>query len=150
MITPAATGPVPVRILFVDDDADIGEFISAAAQRMGFPCVATRSATAFMAAFNTEATLVMVDLVMPGMDGVELLRWLGQQRCKAGILLMSGMDKRVLETAQMLATSLGLTVVGRLQKPFRLAQLEKIFADCATTLSSPTLPSRRKPPKTSV
>jgi EAL domain-containing protein (putative c-di-GMP-specific phosphodiesterase class I) len=61
---------------------------------------------------------------MPDMDGVQLLRWLGEHSCRAGILLMSGMDKRVLETAEALARALGLTVVGHLQKPFRLAQLE--------------------------
>src|SRR5271154_875685 len=92
-----------LRILLVDDDAGVGEFISAAAQSLNVPCTATASAAAFMAAFTPDATLVIVDLVMPDMDGVELLRWLQRQQCKAEILLMSGMDKRVLETAVRLA-----------------------------------------------
>jgi EAL domain-containing protein (putative c-di-GMP-specific phosphodiesterase class I)/CheY-like chemotaxis protein len=123
----------PVHILVIDDDADVGEFIFTVAQSMNFRCTATTSAVEFMAALHPEVTLVMVDLMMPEMDGVELLRWLGQQQCKAGILLMSGFDKRVLETAEVLAKSLGLAVVGRLQKPFRLTELEKMLASHATT-----------------
>jgi len=129
-----------MHILVIDDDADVGEFIFTAAQLMNFRCTATTNAVEFMAALNPEVTLVMVDLMMPDMDGVELLRWLGQQHCKAAILLMSGLDKRVLETAEVLAKSLGLAVVGRLQKPFRLTELEKMLASHATTRAASLTP----------
>ncbi|MES2237595.1 MAG: EAL domain-containing response regulator [Pseudomonadota bacterium] len=132
----------PVHILVIDDDADVGEFIFTVAQSMNFRCTATTNAVEFMAALNPEVTLVMVDLIMPDMDGVELLRWLGQQQCKAGILLMSGLDKRVLETAEVLGGSLGLAVVGRLQKPFRLTELEKMLASHTTTGAASLSPQR--------
>ena len=64
---------------------------------------------------------------MPEVDGIELLRMLGQARCSAGIVLMSGVDKRVMETAQEWAETLGLSIIGNLQKPFRLNQLEIIL-----------------------
>lgn len=118
---PTKRGP---QVLVVDDDAGMGEFIRSAAQAMNIECVTTTRAQDFMAAFHADVSLVMVDLIMPDMDGVELLRWLAQQRCRAGVLLMSGMDRRVLETAESLTKSLGLKVVGHLQKPFRLAELE--------------------------
>lgn len=132
----------PVHILVIDDDADVGEFIFTVAQSMNFRCTATTNAVEFMAALNPEVTLVMVDLIMPDMDGVELLRWLGQQQCKAGIVLMSGLDKRVLETAEVLGGSLGLAIVGRLQKPFRLTELEKMLASHATTGAASLSPQR--------
>jgi EAL domain-containing protein (putative c-di-GMP-specific phosphodiesterase class I)/ActR/RegA family two-component response regulator len=134
----------PVHILVIDDDADLGEFISAVAQSMNLRCTTTTRAAEFMAAIDPEVTLVMMDLVMPDMDGVELLRWLGQQQCKAGILLISGLDKRVLETAEVLAGSLGLIVVGRLQKPIRLIDLEKILGSHAT--AGATSISTQEPP----
>jgi EAL domain-containing protein (putative c-di-GMP-specific phosphodiesterase class I)/CheY-like chemotaxis protein len=132
------------HIVVIDDDADLGEFISTVAQSMKLRCTVATSAAEFMAAINPEVTLIMMDLMMPDMDGVELLRWLGQQQCAAGILLMSGLDKRVLETAEELAKSLGLAVVGRLQKPIRLKDLEKMLASHATAAAAPV--AARRPP----
>jgi EAL domain-containing protein (putative c-di-GMP-specific phosphodiesterase class I) len=74
---------------------------------------------------------------MPEMDGIELLRLLSERKCKAGIILMSGVDKRVLETAGQLAQALGLSIVGHLQKPFRLAELEEILARPAKPATLP-------------
>ena len=116
------------KILILDDEVDVGEFVSAAAQGMGFECTATTDATTFLKALTPDTTLILLDLMMPGMDGIELLRLLGEQKCKASIVLMSGVDKRVLKTAAQLAQVLGLSIVGHLQKPFRLTELEGILA----------------------
>jgi CheY-like chemotaxis protein len=64
---------------------------------------------------------------MPEIDGIELLRMLGQARCSARVVLMSGVDNRVMETAKEWAEAIGLTIIGHLQKPFRLTELEPIF-----------------------
>jgi EAL domain-containing protein (putative c-di-GMP-specific phosphodiesterase class I) len=69
----------------------------------------------------------MLDLMMPEMDGVEALRLLSELKCKAGIVLMSGISKRVLQAAEKLAHTLGLFVVGHLAKPFQLAELEQLL-----------------------
>jgi DNA-binding response OmpR family regulator len=116
------------KILVIDDEIDVGEFVTAAAQAMGFSCTALTDATAFLTALTPDTTLILLDLMMPQMDGIELLRLLGEQKCKADIILMSGVDKRILETAGELAKALGLSIAGHLQKPFRLAELEKVLA----------------------
>jgi EAL domain-containing protein (putative c-di-GMP-specific phosphodiesterase class I) len=126
------------RILVIDDDNSVCELVSALARTMGFDCVTTKDAATFASLVFPDTALILLDLMMPGMDGIEVLRLLGERRCRARILLMSGMDKRILETAERLAHSLGLQVVGHLQKPFPLTDLSKLLE----TFASPAEPER--------
>jgi EAL domain-containing protein (putative c-di-GMP-specific phosphodiesterase class I) len=64
---------------------------------------------------------------MPGVDGIELLRYLGEQGCQSGIVLMSGFDKRVLSVSEELAREMGLNVLGHFQKPIRFVDLERFL-----------------------
>ncbi|HEY1768150.1 MAG TPA: EAL domain-containing response regulator [Terracidiphilus sp.] len=115
------------NILVIDDDADIGELVSAAAQALGLQCRATTDAADLACLLDSDVSLILLDLMMPGMDGVEVLRLLGKLECRASIVLMSGISKRVLDTAERLADALGLRIAGHLQKPFRLADLEEFL-----------------------
>lgn len=133
------------RILVIDDEGDVGDFVCAAAQAMGFDCTVTTDAETFLEALAPETTFILLDLIMPRLDGIEVLRLLGQQKCAAGIILMSGVGKRVLETAGQLAQVLGLSIVGHLQKPFRLAELETLLAKVARPVASPTVQSIAQP-----
>jgi EAL domain-containing protein (putative c-di-GMP-specific phosphodiesterase class I)/ActR/RegA family two-component response regulator len=112
------------RILVIDDEADIGEFVAAVAHESGFHCVATTDASAVSELYTPDTALILLDLMMPDMDGIEVLRVLSNLQCKASILLMSGINVRVMETAEKLAHALGLSIAGHLVKPFRLAELE--------------------------
>src|SRR5580692_3862405 len=119
------------RILVVDDDTVVCELVSALAMTMGLQCDIARDPSNFVDGVTPETSLILLDLMMPEMDGIEVLRLLGERKCKARILLMSGMDKRVLETAEKLAHSLGLAVVGHLQKPFPLPDLKEVLVGLA-------------------
>ena len=115
------------KILVIDDEIDVCEIVCAAAQAMGFDCLAATDAATFLKMLTPDTTLILLDLVMPKMDGIELLRLLAEQKCQAGIVLMSGTGKRIIESAGQLAQALGLTIAGHLQKPFRLSELEKVL-----------------------
>ncbi len=115
------------HILVIDDDRDIGELIAATAESLGLRCTAMTDAAELPRLLTPEVSLILLDLMMPRMDGIEVLRMLGQLGSSPGIVLMSGISKRVLETAEMLARSLNLTIAGHLTKPFRLAQLEDLL-----------------------
>jgi EAL domain-containing protein (putative c-di-GMP-specific phosphodiesterase class I) len=127
------------RVLVIDDDNTVCEVVSALARTMGLVCDTTKDATSFLDRVTPETSLILLDLMMPEMDGIEVLRLLGERQCKARILLISGMDKRVLETAEKLAQSLGLSVVGHLQKPFPLNELRDILSSVAVLEVPPAL-----------
>ena len=115
------------RIVVIDDDRVVGEIVSALAKGMGLECDVARTPDDFFKCVGPNTAIILLDLVMPEMDGIEILRLLGEQNCKARIILMSGINIRVIETAKKLAQSLGLSVVGHLQKPFPITQLQEIL-----------------------
>lgn len=131
------------KALIIDDDVDLGEFVSQAIESMGLQCSATTSAEEFLEQATPDVDLIVLDLLMPNVDGVELLRLLAKRHHAAGIILMSGIGARVMETAAELAATLGLTIVGHLQKPFRLSALEEIVRKHLATLASQE--TRRQP-----
>jgi len=118
--------PIP-KVLVIDDDLDFGELIVAAATAIGISCNAASNAKDFFDALRFEPTLILLDLVMPGTDGIELLRRLAEEGCRARIILMSGVGMQIIEAAERLAESLGLVIGGSLQKPFPLSELEGLL-----------------------
>jgi len=80
------------KLLVIDDQADLCEFISEAAKAMGFEALAVTEPDAFRRALEDfQPTVVVLDLQMPGADGIELLRYLGERGIKAHVLVASGM-----------------------------------------------------------
>jgi EAL domain-containing protein (putative c-di-GMP-specific phosphodiesterase class I)/CheY-like chemotaxis protein len=119
------------KLLVIDDQPDLCEFISEAAMTMGFEACAVTDPVAFRRAVEDfQPSVVVLDLQMPGADGIELLRYLGEHGSKAQILVASGMDQRVLATAQQIGKAQGLNMLGALQKPILLADLEATLKQC--------------------
>jgi EAL domain-containing protein (putative c-di-GMP-specific phosphodiesterase class I)/ActR/RegA family two-component response regulator len=128
----ARRGPPP-HLLVVDDEPDLAEFLGAVAEGVGYRCTIANEVGAFAAAIQQHVDLILLDLVMPGADGIELLRMLAHAHHPAGVILMSGFDKRVLASAEALAKELGLSVRGHLQKPIRAVELEAFLATASST-----------------
>ncbi|MGA3047773.1 MAG: EAL domain-containing response regulator [Terracidiphilus sp.] len=134
------------KILVIDDEADVGEFVTVAARGLGLDCIATTDAADALQLCAPDISLILLDLMMPGMDGIEVLRLLGEHKCTASIVLMSGINKRVMETAEKLAAALGLAIAGHLEKPFRLSELEEVLKRLAGVEGSRAVPANAEIP----
>ena len=66
-------------------------------------------------------------MMMPGVDGIQVLETLSRQGVKSSIVLMSGSHADVLGTAERIAKQQGLRVAGVLRKPFRSRELRRIL-----------------------
>jgi EAL domain-containing protein (putative c-di-GMP-specific phosphodiesterase class I)/CheY-like chemotaxis protein len=123
---------LPVRennvVLVVDDEPDFLELIEMIGEGVGCEILTAATPAAFREHLSRRRpALILLDLQMPGMDGVEALRYLARHGCNAGILLASGMDQRVLVSARQLGESVGLKMLGTLQKPAMLEDIEALL-----------------------
>ncbi len=118
------------RLLVIDDEPALAEFVAVVASECGFEPILTAGYEAFRAAVReARPDMVALDLGMPGMDGVELLRFLAEEHSRAPVLIISGFDRRVLESAFRLGEALGLRMLGPLEKPVRFQDLERVLIE---------------------
>lgn len=121
--------PAP-RVLIVDDDRSFGEFVRKVAQGCGYDVAVAADRGGFEGAYaSAPPDVILLDLQMPGADGVELLRVLADTRCAATILVMSGVDAKVVDTARRLGAARGLRMGRAITKPIRAADLRQILDD---------------------
>jgi len=123
------------RLLLIDDEPALAEFVASAARECGFEAILTSDDAQFQSEFQkNRPDAAVLDLGMPGMDGVELLRFLADQEFRSPVLIISGFDRRVLDSAFRLGEALGLSMVGPLEKPVRLEKLENMLTELKSTL----------------
>ena len=116
------------RLLLIDDEPQLAAFVANAAKLSGFEPIETGLDSQFREEFlANRPAMVVLDLGMPGMDGVELLRFLSEHRFDGPVLIISGFDGRVLESAFRLGKELGLKMTGPIEKPVRLDELETLL-----------------------
>jgi sensor c-di-GMP phosphodiesterase-like protein len=116
------------RLLIIDDESAFAGFVKRLAEGCGYETFATDDPEVFRARIRSwDPTVVITDLQMPRADGIELLRDLAAAKCQARILIASGVDAKLLETAERLATDRGLRIAGTVQKPIRAAEFRQIL-----------------------
>jgi DNA-binding NtrC family response regulator len=112
------------RVLVVDDNMDILTLVQGVAQRMGLFAVTLSNSLQFMTAFvRFKPDIVVLDMMMPDIGGIEIVHWLADVGYGGRLVIMSGYaDYERLDRA--LADAGGQMTVTFLRKPFRIAGLK--------------------------
>ncbi len=91
-------------------------------------CVTT-NAKHFKESFHSfDPTVIVMDIVMPEVDGIELIEWLSQNECKARVILVTGFNPHYADATQKLGEARGMMSVTTLTKPVSLADLKAVLA----------------------
>lgn len=120
------------RILIIDDEPEFSRFVAKVASGLGYDTAETTTAKAFRSEYATAVPdIIVLDIVMPDEDGIELLQWLIAEGCRARILIISGYGPNFADAAKTIAEVKGKLTVQRLEKPIRLADLRAALQDAA-------------------
>ncbi len=132
------------RLLILDDDDMIGQTMAYIARSIDVEAHTTTSPEEFFERVeNWQPTHIALDLIMPEMDGVEVLVELANRKCSAQIIITSGVGQRVLDAARRSASEHGLNLLGVLSKPFSPALLRHLLTRETRDADSQT---RQRPP----
>ncbi len=116
------------RLLIMDDEQSFASFVGEVGAATGYAVVETDDPTVFRERVaDWRPTVIVLDLRMPELDGIQLIRDLAQSKCKAVLLIATGLDDRISETARALAQESGLNVRGVIHKPIRAVELRDIL-----------------------
>jgi len=111
------TGSTLPTLVVIDDEPDIRDFVMVVARAAGYSSSAVTDAGPWLMGEQVPPDVIILDLVMPGMDGVEVLREFARRHQSSRIIISSAHSSRVL----------GLSIVGQLPKPFHAAQPRELL-----------------------
>jgi EAL domain-containing protein (putative c-di-GMP-specific phosphodiesterase class I) len=114
------------RLLVVDDEPAFGRIAERVGRAVGFDVSFTEDAAVFTSTARLwHPSVILLDLKMPDTDGIQLLRTLAADKCRAHIVLSSGADEKVLNSAMQLGRERGLDMGEPLPKPVGLDALRQ-------------------------
>ena len=118
------------KVLVVDDNAEFAEFVRTVAVEIGHDVeVCANGALAKDAYQNFGPETIVLDMVMPEVDGIEFVQWLASQNCTASLILVTGFNPNYTDVAKTIGLAKGLGQVTTLNKPVHLADLRQALSD---------------------
>jgi EAL domain-containing protein (putative c-di-GMP-specific phosphodiesterase class I)/FixJ family two-component response regulator len=118
-------------VIIVDDDVFTNKVICTQLGKLGFSDLQgftdPLKALDFLRANIDRIGLIVCDLQMPTLDGIEFVREVAHEGYTGQVILVSGEDPRLLRSAQRLVEAMGLSTLGAIQKPVKLDTLTSIF-----------------------
>ncbi len=118
------------RLLIVDDEPRFAAFVGKVAAPLGYDVQITTNGRDFQKAYReNKPDTIVIDMVMPEIDGYELILWLVQQECDADIIIITGFSPDYAVNARLLAEFKGLRSVRTLSKPVSVARLRMILTN---------------------
>ena len=117
--------------MLLDDDPFMLRLLSMQLTQLGYTqvvaCASGAAALQRVSEPQAAVNLILLDVNMPEMDGVEFIRRLMDAHFRGSIILVSGEDERLLESVQKLIEAHQLTALGHLQKPVGPEQLAALL-----------------------
>jgi len=114
-------------LFIIDDDLAFSRLLADISESVFSDIEVFTDPLLFIEKTFSVSDIIILDIKMPKMDGVEILRQLALKKCQAKVILISGFDTGVLHSTAMLANELGLNIVAQISKPAQPQQIQSIL-----------------------
>ncbi|RDH81382.1 MAG: hypothetical protein DIZ80_14940 [endosymbiont of Galathealinum brachiosum] len=116
-------------VYLIDDEPEMVELLSEVVEMIGLNAQAFIQASVFFEQIEVfaENSVLILDLNMPEMDGIEVMRRLAGMNNPPALILMSGHDAGVLHSAEKLCEAHKLELIASLGKPLSLDRIRKLL-----------------------
>ena len=123
------------RILIVDDQVGLTRVIGMVAKQAGFePMIVNAPQDAIQAFLDFRPQFVMVDMIMPEMDGIDVMNQILLTQEPTRVILTSGYGNAYLRLGKAVAEFHDMSKVSVLRKPFRREELLTLLDDLANEM----------------
>lgn len=121
-------GASELRFLIIEDDDFQRDIIAGLLRKLGATQILETASGKDALRIIGETTenpveIILCDLDMPEMDGMEFLRHLGNSRLNISTIIMSALDSALIASVKKMARAYGISLLGTLEKPVTLANL---------------------------
>jgi EAL domain-containing protein (putative c-di-GMP-specific phosphodiesterase class I)/FixJ family two-component response regulator len=127
-----------INILVLDDEAFMLKLLERMLVNLGYnnivTCDNSVKALNYICEKNTQPDLILCDLMMPEMDGIEIVNHLIENCYTGNLILVSGIEERIMLTVEKLAHTNNIRILGSLHKPFT--------TDCLSVLLDKVTPHK--------
>lgn len=121
-------GGLPRRMLVADDNRDLCDLMCLMAEDAGFEAHGVYNGADFRWAFDAlHPDYVLLDLVMPDEDGLELMRFMSTRAARTRLIVASSQPDAVLKSVTPLAEAFGLDLAAVLVKPFTADEFRAVL-----------------------
>ena len=112
------------RLLIMDDEPDFCEFVADVGEDLGYQVTKVTDPRQFKGNYrDVDPDTIVIDMVMPELDGFDLVRWLVEQKSHAKLLLVTGHNPQYAKSAQIQSAAKGISKVKTFTKPVSVSKL---------------------------
>ena len=132
MKNPRTVDIADIRFLVVEDHGFqrwvTGNLLEGMGAKHVYNAADGRAALDILEEVDPPVDVIVSDLDMPGMDGMEFIRHIGESRFPASLIVASALDRSLVSTVEAMARAYGVNLLGAMDKPATAKKLQALLA----------------------